>query len=144
MATRSTLTIRSGLGPVTLPPVVTGTNCSTAFINYAAQFGESIQQLFDTDQGILGMMSYFEQQGSGSSSDEKVWAALDWTFINRWNLSASDKAWFYGPNNIPTSFAASITTGNARSQVFTSSGQLFYAGVRSGDQPGRGESAILV
>ncbi len=114
----------SGLGPVTLPPVVPGFNCSTAFINYAAQFGMTIQGLFDSDQGILGVMSYFEEEGSGSSADERVWAALDWTFVNRWDLSAKDKAWFYGRNNTPTSFAASVTTGNARSQVFTSSGQL--------------------
>ena len=114
----------SGLGPVTLPPVVPGTNCSTAFINYAGELGMTIQQLFDSDAGILGVMSYFEQEGSGSSADQQVWAALDWTFLNRWNLSASDKAWFYGPNNIPSSFAASVTTGSARSQVFTSSGQL--------------------
>ena len=114
----------SGLGPITLPPVGPVLNCSTAFINYAAQFGESIQDLFNTDQGILGVMSYFEQQGSGSSSDEKVWAALDWTFINRWNLSSSDKAWFYGPGKAPTSFAATVTTGPTRSQVFTSDGQL--------------------
>jgi RHS repeat-associated protein len=73
----------SGLGPVTLPPVVPGVNCSSAFINYAADFGETIQQLFDSDQGILTMMSYFEQQGSGSSADKAVWAALDWTFLNR-------------------------------------------------------------
>jgi RHS repeat-associated protein len=113
-----------GLSAVTLPPVVPGVDCSTAFIDYASEFGESVQQLFDSDAGILGMMSYFEQEGRGSSADQNVWAALDWTFLNRWNLSASDKAWFYGPNNIPTSFAASVTTGNSRSQVFTSSGQL--------------------
>ena len=53
----------SGLGPVTLPPVVPGVNCSTAFINYAAQFGESIQQLFDSDQGILGVMDPATQDG---------------------------------------------------------------------------------
>lgn len=99
-------------------------NCSTAFINYAAQFGETIQQLFDSDAGILGLMNYFEQQGSGSKADQQVWAALDWVFLDRWNLSASDKAWFYGPRNIPTSFAATVTMGNTRSQVFTSSGQL--------------------
>ncbi|MBZ5586752.1 MAG: RHS repeat-associated core domain-containing protein, partial [Acidobacteriia bacterium] len=114
----------SGLGPVTLPPIVPGVNCSTAFINYAGQFGVTIQQLFDSDTGILGVMSYFEQKGSGTSGDQSVWAALDWTFLNRWDLSASDKAWFYGPSNIPTSLAASVTTGNSRSQVFTSSGQL--------------------
>jgi RHS repeat-associated protein len=114
----------SGLGPVTLPPVVPGVNCSTAFINYAGQFGMTIQQLFDSDTGILGVMSYFEQKGSGTSGDQSIWAALDWTFLNRWDLSASDKAWFYGPSNIPTSFAASVTTGNSRSQVFTSGGQL--------------------
>lgn len=117
----------SGLGPVTLPPVVPGVNCSTAFINYAAQFGETIQQLFDSDAGILRVMNYFEQQGSGSNADQQVWAALDWVFLDRWNLSASDKAWFYGPRNIPTSFAAAVTTGNTRSQVFTSSGQLTAA-----------------
>jgi hypothetical protein len=114
----------TGLGPVTLPPVVPGVNCSTAFINYAAQFGETIQQLFDSDAGILGLMNYFEQQGSGSKADQQVWAALDWVFLDRWSLSASDKAWFYGPRNIPTSFAATVTMGNTRSQVFTSSGQL--------------------
>ena len=42
-------------------------------------------------------MSYFEEQGSGSAADEKVWAALDWTFLNRWDLSENDKKWFYGP-----------------------------------------------
>jgi len=114
----------SGLGPVTLPPVVPGTNCSTGFINYAAELGMTVQQLFDSDAGILGVMSYFEQEGSGTSADQQVWAALDWTFLNRWNLSSSDKAWFYGPNNIPSSFAASVTTGRTRSQVFTSNGQL--------------------
>ena len=87
----------SGLGVVTLPPVVPGTNCSTAFIDYAAQFGETIQQLFDSGTGILGIMSFFEQQGSGSTSDQNVWGALDWTFLNQWGLSASNKAWFYGP-----------------------------------------------
>jgi RHS repeat-associated protein len=117
----------SGLDTVTLPPVVPGTNCSTAFINYASQFGETIQQLFNSDAGILGVMNYFEQQGSGSQADQQVWAALDWTFLDRWNLSASDKAWFYGPNNIPATFAATVTTGNTRSQVFTSSGQLTAA-----------------
>jgi RHS repeat-associated protein len=113
-----------GLAAVTLPPVVPGLNCSTAFINYAAQFGETIQQLFDSDAGLLGLMSFFEQEGSGSAADQKVWAALDWTFLNQWSLSPADKAWFYGPNNIPTSFAATVTTGAGRSQVFTSSGQL--------------------
>jgi RHS repeat-associated protein len=114
----------SGLNTVTLPPVVPGLNCSTSFIDYAAQFGESIQQLFDSDQGILGVMSFFEQEGSGSGADAQVWAALDWTFINQYRLSPSDKAWFYGPHNIPGSFAATVTTGPARSQVFTNGGQL--------------------
>ena len=117
----------TGLGPVTLPPIVPGVNCSTAFIDYAAQFGETIQQLFDSDAGILGLMNYFEQQGSGSNADQQVWAALDWVFLDRWSLSASDKAWFYGRQNIPTSFAATVTMGNTRSQVFTSSGQLTAA-----------------
>ena len=49
---------------------------------------------------------------------------LDWTFLNRWDLSASDKTWFYGRDNIPTSFAAAVTTGHTRSQVFTSAGEL--------------------
>lgn len=119
----------AGLSVVTLPPVVPGLDCSTAFINYAAQFGETVQQLFDSDAGILGIMNYFEEKGSGpggaaTAADQQVWAALDWTFLNRWDLSPSDKAWFYGPRNIPSSFAASVTTGNTRSQVFTSSGQL--------------------
>jgi hypothetical protein len=74
--------------------------------------------------GILGVMSYFEQEGSGDMIDQEVWAALDWTFLNQWSLSAADKAWFYGPKNIPASFAATVTTGSSRSQVFTSSGQL--------------------
>jgi RHS repeat-associated protein len=114
----------SGLGPVTLPPVVPGTNCSTAFINYAAYLGETVQQFFDSDIGILGMMSYFEQEGSGTSSDQLLWAALDWTFVNQWNMSPADKALFYGPSHIPSSFAATVTTGAARSQVFTYTGQL--------------------
>jgi hypothetical protein len=115
----------SGLGPVTLPPVVPGTNCSTAFINYGAQFGETIQQLFDSGTGILGMMSFFEEQGSGSAADEQLWAALDWTFLNRWSLSNAQKVQFYGSAaNVPQTFAATVTTGSTRSQVFTSSGQL--------------------
>jgi hypothetical protein len=114
----------TGLGSVTLPPVVPGTNCSTPFIQYAAEFGETIQQLFDSDQGTLGMMSFFEQEGSGTTQDQSVWAALDWTFLNRWDLSSANKAWFYGPTNIPASFWATVTTGPTRSQVFTSSGQL--------------------
>jgi hypothetical protein len=69
-------------------------------------------------------MSYFEQEGSGSAADQKVWADLDWTFLNQWNLSASDKAWFYGPNNIPATLAATVTTGVGRSQVFAPTGQL--------------------
>jgi len=114
----------SGLSVITLPPVVPGTNCSTPFINFAAQLGMTIQGLFGQDAGILAIMSYFEQEGSGSTADQHVWAALDWTFVNRWNLSASAKAWFYGRGNAPTSFEATVTTGPTRSQVFTSSGQL--------------------
>jgi len=120
----------SGLGPVTLPPVVPGYNCSTAFIDYAAQFGETIQQLFDSDTGILGVMNYFEQQGSGTTADQNVWAALDWVFLDRWGLSASNKVWFYGSAaNVPSSFAATVTTGNTRSQVFTGGGLLTTANI---------------
>jgi RHS repeat-associated protein len=36
----------NGLSVVTLPPVVPGGNCSTAFINYAGSIGMTIQQLF--------------------------------------------------------------------------------------------------
>jgi RHS repeat-associated protein len=114
----------NGLSVVTLPPVVPGVNCSTVFIDYAGSIGMTIQQLFDSDMGILGVMSYFEQEGGGDMIDQEVWAALDWTFLNQWSLSAADKAWFYGPKNIPASFAATVTTGSSRSQVFTSSGQL--------------------
>ena len=114
----------TGLSAVTLPPVGQGFNCSTAFIEYAAQFGETIQQLFDSDAGILGMMNYFEQDGSGTASDQAVWAAMDWTFLNQWDLSPSDKVWFYGPNSIPETFQQTVTMGQARSQVFTPSGDL--------------------
>ena len=104
--------------------MVPGTNCSSAFIKYAAQFGETIQQLFDSDQGLFGVMSYFEQQGIGNTQDKQVWAALDWTFINRWNLSDFDRAWFYGPGNEPATLAGTVTTGATRSQVFTKDGML--------------------
>jgi hypothetical protein len=114
----------SGLSSVELPPVGPGYNCPTVTINYAAQFGQTIQQMLDSDARRLGLMSFFGQQGSGSSADTKLWAALDWTFLNRWDLSAKDKAWFYGPNQMPTTFAATATTGHSRSQVFTSQGNL--------------------
>lgn len=50
---------------LTLPPVVPGINRCTAFIDCAAGFGETIQQLFDSGTGILGIMNYFERQRSG-------------------------------------------------------------------------------
>ena len=90
-----------GLSVITLPPTVPGVNCSTAFILYASQFNETIQQLFDSPQGILGIMSFFEEEGSGSTADQNLWAALDWTFIDQYQLSTADKKWFFGPNNIP-------------------------------------------
>ena len=114
----------TGLSAVTLPRSCPVSNCFSAFIAGAAQFGETVQQYFDSDSEILGLMNFFGEQGSGTAGDQSLWAALDWTFLNRWNLSASDKAWFYGPSNIPTTFGASVTTGFTRSQVFTSSGQL--------------------
>jgi RHS repeat-associated protein len=115
----------NGLDTVGLPnPSPNVYNCSSDFIYTASLVGESINQFFNSNEGVLGMMSFFEQEGSGTSSDQKVWAALDWTFENRWNLSASDKNWFYGPGNAPTTFIGTVTTGPTRSQVFTSTGQL--------------------
>jgi len=115
----------NGLDTVGLPnPSPNVYNCSSDFIYTASLAGETINQFFNSNEGVLGMMSYFEQEGSGSSADQKVWAALDWTFENQWNLSASDKNWFYGPGNAPSSLIATITTGSGRSQVFTSTGQL--------------------
>jgi hypothetical protein len=87
---------------------------------YASQFNETIQQLFDSPQGILGIMSFFEEEGSGSTADQNLWAALDWTFIDQYQLSTADKKWFFGPNNIPADLEATITQG---SQVFKN-GQL--------------------
>jgi RHS repeat-associated protein len=112
----------TGLSVVTLPPVTTGTpNCSTAFINYATVRGETLQQFFNTDQAVLGMMNYFEQNGGGSSADQAVWAALDWTLLHQYSQSDADKLKFYGSQaNIPASFQATITS---QSQVF-SNGQL--------------------
>jgi RHS repeat-associated protein len=115
----------NGLDTVGLPnPSPNVYNCSSDFIYTASLVGETINQFFNSNEGVLGMMSYFEQEGSGSSADQKVWAALDWTFENQWNLSTSDKNWFYGPGNAPSSLIATITTGSGRSQVFTSTGQL--------------------
>jgi RHS repeat-associated protein len=115
----------NGLDTVGLPnPSPNVYNCSSDFIYTASLVGESINQFFNSNEGVLGMMSYFEQQGSGTTADQNVWAALDWTFENRWNLSASDKNWFYGPGNAPTTFIGTVTTGPTRSQVFTSTGQL--------------------
>jgi hypothetical protein len=118
----------TGLDQVPIPgQIVNGINCSTPFIAYANSLGETLTQLFNSDQGLLAVMSFFEQQGSGSTADVQVWSALDWVFINRWNLSPSDKKWFYGNTYIPPTLAATITTGATRSQVFGSSGQLLPA-----------------
>jgi RHS repeat-associated protein len=111
--------------PVTVPPVTLGTpDCGTNFIDYGLQEGLNPTQLFNSSQGVLGVMSYFEQEGSGTTADQAVWAALDWTFVNRSNLSPSQQAAFYGSANVPTSFVNSITLGPSRSQVFNSIGQL--------------------
>jgi RHS repeat-associated protein len=121
----------SGLDPISgLPPVVSGPgNCSTPFIFYAQNFGETIEQFFNSPAGVLGVMSFFEDEGSlkgPSGATKSAWAAMDWTFYNQWGLSPSQKSAFYGGNNVPATFIDTVTQG---SNVFTQ-GQLnsgFYA-----------------
>jgi RHS repeat-associated protein len=113
------LTDPSGLDAVPTPPVVTSPtpDCGTGFINLATAEGETLADLFNTDVGVLAVMSFFEQEGSGTTADQNLWAALDWTFVNRWQLSYSAAVAFYGSaTSIPATFQATVTQG---SQVFS-------------------------
>ncbi len=114
-----------GLSAVTIPKgVVKPGNCADRFQMYGEYIGTDLQGFFDDNIGILTMMSFFEQQGSGSEADRAVWAAQDWTFINRWDLSSAEKALFYGRGAVvPKSFEATVTTLFG-SDVFSSSGGL--------------------
>ena len=116
-----------GTDPVTIPPLqpVSQPQCVTVLNDYAeSNYGISAFQYLNTDAGLLGVTSFFEDEGSFSAGSTtaatktKAWAAIGWAFIDRSNLSSSQLAAFYGPGNIPTDFA-SILTGFAGSQVFS-------------------------
>jgi hypothetical protein len=111
----------TGLDTITVPtPPPGAVDCETNAFGYSgAPAGETVDQLFNSNQGVMATMSYFEQQGSGTTADQAVWAALDWTMENLYSLPLSQKTAFYGLGNvIPISLTATVV---ANSQVFSNS-----------------------
>jgi hypothetical protein len=121
----------SGLDPVNLPPLrsVNQPQCVTALNSWTENnFGESYNSYLNSAVGILGITSFFEDEGSfapNSSAEQTkqlVWTAIDWTFLDRYNLTDDQKMAFYGRNNVPADFIQTIT-GSTGSQDW-SNGQL--------------------
>ena len=114
----------NGLDVVATPPVVTGPpDCGTLFINFGISQGypaaDSLADLFNSNLGVLTVMSYFEQEGTGTQADENVWTALDWTFVNRYQLPYATKLALYGSAAaIPSTFVNTVTYPGA-AQVFS-------------------------
>jgi hypothetical protein len=110
-----------GTDAVGLPPLqpVTQPECVTVLNDYSeSNFGYSYAQYLNTDSGLLGITSFFEDEGSfsaGSTTEAtktKTWAAIDWAFLDQSNLSPSQAAAFYGANNIPSSFSGILFAGS--------------------------------
>jgi hypothetical protein len=88
--------------------------------------GQSIdwQSYEGTDVAVMAITSFFEYQSTGTKTALSVWAAIDWTFENLYNLSPKAAAMFYGSaNKVPSTLQGVIETA---SQVWAG-GQLKYA-----------------
>jgi hypothetical protein len=110
-----------GTDPITLPPLqpTNDPTCVGTLNTWAeSNFGLNYAQYLNTDSGLLGITSFFEDEGSfsaGSTTEAtktKTWAAIDWTFLDQSNLSPSQAAAFFGPNNIPSSFSGILFAGS--------------------------------
>jgi len=110
-----------GLDPVVIPPLqpVSQPQCVTRFAEATAVMGLSLSQYFNSQIGILGVTTWFENQGY-TESVVNSWIGMGWTFVNRYNLSDADKR-KYGFTTSPD-FRDVILQPN-QSQVW-SNGQL--------------------
>jgi hypothetical protein len=106
----------SGLGPISLPGLVPvdQEQCISKFLPALQTLRLTADQYFNSPMGLLGVTSFFENQASFSVTNidtgaMQSWGGMDWTIINRFNLSPAGKNDFYGARAPqPVTFAETI------------------------------------